>query len=44
MLDIERIIAAGKIPVIAVEGSGDDPCIVVETYRPGLAFTEISHA
>ena len=41
---IISIIEANKIPVIAVGGSENDPCIVVEAYRPGLVFTAISHA
>jgi len=44
MLDIARIVDANMIPVVAVEGSDIDPYIVVEAYKPGLAFTTISHA
>jgi hypothetical protein len=44
MLDIMRIIDANMIPIIALEGSGNDSCIVVEAYRPGLVYTAISHA
>ncbi|KAL2062123.1 hypothetical protein VTL71DRAFT_6389 [Oculimacula yallundae] len=42
--EIISIIDANMIPVIAVEGSEGDSCIIVKAYTPELAFTAISHA
>ncbi|GAM38666.1 hypothetical protein TCE0_033f09572 [Talaromyces pinophilus] len=44
MVKVAKIMAANMIPVVAVRGSGKDPYLVVDAYKPGLVFTVISHS